>query len=35
MLRFLIGGLLIVHGLITFAQSLGLFGRGTEPENPA
>ena len=35
MLRFLIGGLLIVHGLITVAQSLGVFGRSTEPENPA
>src|SRR5688572_14592316 len=35
MLRFLIGGLLIVHGLITVAQSLSVFGRGTEPENPA
>jgi hypothetical protein len=34
MLRFLIGGLLIVHGLVTVAQSLGVFGRGTEPENP-
>ena len=33
MLRLLIGGLLIVHGLITVAQSLGVFGRGTE--NPA
>lgn len=35
MLRFVIGGLLIVHGLITVAQSLGAFGRGTAPENPS
>jgi hypothetical protein len=33
MLRFIIGGLLVVHGLITIAQSPGVFGRGTE--NPA
>jgi hypothetical protein len=35
MLKFLIGGLLIVHGIIIAAQSLGVFGRGRNPENPA
>lgn len=30
MSRFIIGGLLIVHGLITTAQASGVFGRGLE-----
>jgi hypothetical protein len=35
MLRFLISGLLIVHGLITIAQSLVMFGSGKKLANPA
>jgi hypothetical protein len=30
MLRFIIGGLLVVHSLISVAQSPGVFGHGTE-----
>lgn len=36
MWQFLIGGLLIIHGLIVGAQSFGaLFGRGSPVPNPS
>lgn len=35
MLRLLIGGMLIVHGLIVAAQSTGTFGRGDPITNPS